>query len=220
MCEYIKKSELTKPKETFQEWVNKVHKVLKKDYGLTFQVTPIGSGSRNMVVKKCNFSEFDLDYQIKISKHKKVNIDNAKKIKQIFKDAFDNNKPTGFSCCEDSTQALTTINKSMHYSFDIIITIIKENGDFCILYNNKNRNSANNKDYEWQIKKDMNKHKENFDKIEGPAMWNDLRESYLNKKHTYSSITDKNDPKYKHSYQILNEAVNETLKKYNIQISE
>ena len=42
-------------------------------------------------------------------------------------------------------------------------------------------------------------------------MWNDLRNNYLNKKHKYSKITDKNTLNYKHSFQILNESINEIL---------
>lgn len=76
----------------------------------------------------------------------------------------------------------------------------------------KDTNGANNEDYEWAIRKDMNKYRERLSLVEGPEMWNYLRNIYKNKRHKHMHDQE---PK-KHSYQLLNEAVVETLVAFGI----
>jgi len=211
MCQYVSRKDLIDPREIFKDWILKVQKEIKKEYKIRFNFVPIGSGKRKMVIKKCNESFFDLDYQIVITKYPKdwdIN-KKAKDIKMNFKNIFDKYKPEGFSPCEDSTQALTTKNRTKGYGYDIIITRYDSNNDFYILYNKKNTNGANNNDYEWEIRSDMKDHRERLNKIEGSEMWNYLRELYKDKRHNYSRNNEKK------AYQILNEAVYETLEHFN-----
>ncbi len=213
MCEYISKSKLKQQKKDFLIWINKVQKKIKKEHKIHFFYNPIGSGKRNLVIKQCNKNYFDLDYQIVITKiPKNMDFDkDAKDIKNIFKDTFDKYKPSDFSCCEDSTQALTTKNNAKGFGYDVIITRYKEN-DFYILYNKKNTNNANNNDYYWAIRSDMKEYKNKYKKIKGPEMWSYLRELYEFKRHKHK---DDVEPNKKKSFQILNEAVNETLDHFN-----
>lgn len=221
MCKYIIKSELQRPRQILQDWISDVHEYMRKNYNITFQHLEIGSASRNLIVQKCNSNYYDLDYQLTIiSWPIGYDINNAKDVKKKFRTAFDDTRPSNFSYCEDSTQALSSLNTKSGYGIDIIITIYDKNNNFYILRNNKNLNNANNKDYQWAQKNEYSKSQENFQKIKGSNMWNDLRENYLEKKHKYSKITDKNDVNYKHSYQILNESVNEILNKYKLPISK
>ncbi|MDY4787884.1 MAG: hypothetical protein SO253_01035 [Bacilli bacterium] len=210
MCEYIHKKELKDKKELFLEWSNEVRKELKTR-GYRFDCILIGSGSRNMVVKMCNKDYYDLDYQIIVTKipHTYDWNKDVKKIKNDFKNAFDQTKPNDFSFCEDSTQALQTKSKIRRYGYDIIITTFDEERDFYILYNKKNTNEANNNDYSWEPRKKMNKYKNNLSKISGAKMWNYLRKKYLEKRHNNK---DNQNPNRKKAYQLFNEAVYETLK--------
>ena len=144
MCDYVKSKKLEVPRDTFNNWINSVQKYIKKNYKITFSHTPIGSGSRNMVIRKCNEDFFDLDFQIvmqSIPNNYNWNRD-CKEFKDIFRTTFDKFKPKGFSFCEDSTQALTTKNINKGYGFDIIITTYDEDGNFYILYNKKNTNNS------------------------------------------------------------------------------
>ena len=212
MCKYVTKKELKEPKKILNDWIIRVQKAIKKEYKITFSFNLIGSGKRNLVIKSCNTNWFDLDCQLVIQKTpKEFNLkSNAKKVKEIFRKAFDREKPDGFSNCEDSTQALTSKNKKGQYSYDIIITYYETNELF-ILRNDKNSNDANNKDYKWAQKGDMKEFYENYKKIFGSDMWNHLRNLYINKRHSYK---DNIDFTRKKSYQILNESVNETLKHF------
>lgn len=207
MCEYKSKKELKHPKSIFNEWIRNVQKRLRKE-GIRFNIIPIGSGKRNMVVKQCNRTVFDLDYNLLITRlPKEWEINKCcKKLKYFFKKAFDDLKPTGFKDMEDSTQALSTKNQTLEFGYDVVITI-KKDDDLYILYNKKNTNGSNNNDYSWEIRSEL-KGVTEITQVKGPDMWNYLRKNYLNKRHKYK---DQQEPNKKHSYQILNESINETL---------
>ncbi len=213
MCRYITAAELSNKKQLFINWITYVQKELRTK-GYRFSYRPIGSGKRNMVVKLCNSNYYDLDYQIIIEKIPNTYDwnGNVKDIKDDFREAFDNNKPKGFSCCEDSTQALQTKKLSIGFGYDIILTTYDNSGNFFILYNKKNTNNANNNDYSWMIRKNMNNYRNKLNKISGSEMWNYLREIYLDKRHKHK---DDQENKIK-AYQLLNEAVNETLIHFNV----
>ena len=217
MCRYLTKNELKEPKKIFNDWVKKVQKELKKEKRIHFSFDPIGSGKRNMVVWQCNRDSFDLDYQITLTKLPEDLAKNlskkAKDINQIFKDAFDYYRPGGFGYCDDSTQALTTLNVDKHFGYDVIITYRDSEGTLHILYNKKNTNGANNKDYWWAPKADMSNHRENYLKVVKSKHRKQLKDLYLKKRHAHK---DDVEPNKKKSYQILNEAVNEIIEKYNI----
>ena len=180
MCKYITKKELKEPKKNLNDWILRVQKAIKKEYKITFSFNLIGSGKRNLVIKSCNSNWFDLDCQLVIRKMpKEFNLkSNAKKVKDIFRRAFDKEKLDDFSYCEDSTQALTSKNERGKYSFDIILTYY-EKDELFILRNDKNSNNANSKDYKWAQKGDMKKFHKNYKKISGSDMWNYLRKLYI-----------------------------------------
>jgi len=214
MCDYVNKNELKVPKEVFQKMINSVQDYIRKQYKITFSYRPIGSGSRNMVIRKCNQNFFDLDYQIEIkTKPDNMNWNDCKEFKDIFRKAFDKYKPNNFTNFEDSTQALTAKNNKAKYGFDIIITTYDEDGNFYILYNKKDTNNANNMDYMWAKRKNMNKFHERLALVNGAEMWNYLRNIYMKKRHNHK---DDVEPNKKKSYQILNESVVETLNHFYV----
>lgn len=217
MCEYVYKNELKDLKKKFKTLINKVHKYLRKNYKITFSCIPIGSGKRNMVIKQCNKNYFDLDFQIILQSvpDEHNSNDSCKALKDLFRSVFDKFKLPGFSDCEDSTQALTIKNVKGGYGFDIVITKYDSNANFYILYNKKNTNAVNNKDYEWAIRRKMNKYQERLKCVKGAEMWKYLRDIYLKKRHEHK---DDNSANKKISYQLLNEAVVETLKHFKKEI--
>lgn len=218
MCEIVNKEDVSEAREVFENWISKVRKVLKKDYKIHFACDIIGSGKRKLVIRQCNRNGFfDLDYQITLTRLPKElaeNINNkAKDVKNIFRKTFDDNKPSDFTFCEDSTQALTIKSNDKKFGFDVIIIRI-ENDDKYILYNKKNTNTkckGNNKDYCWEIRSDDLKFRDRMKKIKNADKWQFLRNSYRDKRHEYKDSVDG-----KKSFQILNEAVVNTLKEFHI----
>lgn len=202
MCEFVSKKCLKEPKAQFLKIIKKVQKQIKDKYKITFSYRPIGSGKKNLVVKKCTTNEFDLDYEITLQKiSEEIDLNDAKKIKYLFIKVLNEFLPKEFNRCEDSTQAITIKNPSFKFGYDIIITYVLGDERY-ILRNDKNSNNANNNDYKWA---QMCDYHSNYKLIKGPEMNNHLRKLYLKKRH--NSINEK-----KKSYQILNEAINETLK--------
>ena len=116
----------------------------------------------------------------------------CKEFKNIFRNTFDKFKPKGFSFCEDSTQALTTKIIIKRYVFYVIITCYDEDYNFYILYNKKNTNNANNEDYEWAKRKNMNKYHERLKLVRGPEMWGYLRGIYKKKRHDHKNDVEPN----------------------------
>ena len=213
MCDYVKRKELIEPKNVFNTWIQKV-KNDAKNKGYDFSIKLIGSGSRNMVIRRCDNNYFDLDYQIILEK---IPDDynwnkNCKEIKDEFRYMFNKRKPQGFIDCKDRSQSLRTKNKTLGYGFDIIITTYGSLGNFYILFNKKDTNSANNNDYEWEIRKNMNKYHERISLLDDDEKWNYLREVYKNARHKHMNDQE---PR-KHSFQLLNEEVVNTLEHFKI----
>ncbi len=213
MCEYVNKKELIEPRRIFSKWISNVQHEIKEKHKITFSYDLIGSGSRNMVIRRCDNNYFDLDFQIVIqSIPKNMNwYNDCKKFKDIFRNTFNKYKPQGFIDCKDRSQSLRTKNLNLGFGFDIIITR-SDNNNFYILYNKKDSNNSNNNDYEWAKRKEMNKYHERLALVKEAKMWNYLREIYKNKKHEHMNDQE---PK-KHSYQLLNEAVVETLVEFRV----
>lgn len=213
MCKYVNKKELIEPRRIFSKWISNAQHEIKEKYKITFSYDLIGSGSRNMVIRRCDNNYFDLDFQIVIqSIPKNMNrYNDCKKFKDIFRNTFNKYKPQGFIDCKDRSQSLRTKNLNLGFGFDIIITYF-DNDNFYILYNKKDSNNSNNKDYEWVKRKEMNKYHERLALVKDSKMWNYLREIYKNKRHEHMNDQE---PK-KHSYQLLNEAVVETLVKFGV----
>ena len=139
MCDYVNKNELNEPREIFSEWISNVQSEIKKENGITFSYNPIGSGSRNMVIRRCDNDYFDLDFQI-VMQSIPDDMDwdgDCKEFKDIFRNTFNKYKPQGFKDCKDRSQSLRTKNLKLGFGFDIIITCFDNNDNFCILFNKK-----------------------------------------------------------------------------------
>ena len=217
MCDYVSENKLKGyggPKDTFHDWITEVHRILRKKH-IRFDCNLIGSGSRNMVVQNCNENGyFDLDYQIILTKYP-VDM-KPKKIKDLFRNAFNNSKPSGFKDMKDRTQSLRTKDLNRGYGYDVIITRFDENEAFYILYNDKDDNSANNYDYSWKPRKEMNKYRERFERVKSnPKMYEYLRNLYLSRRCEHK---DDQEPNKLKAYQILNGAVVDTLKHFKMPI--
>lgn len=142
MCDYVNKNELNEPREIFSEWISNVQSEIKKEYGITFSYNPIGSGSRNMVIRRCDNDYFDLDFQI-VMQSIPDDMDwdgDCKEFKDIFRNTFNKYKPQGFKDCKDRSQSLRTKNLNLGFGFDIIITCFDNNDNFYILFNKKDTN--------------------------------------------------------------------------------
>ena len=205
--EYVSKNEVRPYEELFEEVFREIQKELKKKNGLTFSFALVGSAKRNLVVRHHN-KGFDCDYQLYLQRNKQEL--SAEEIKKLLIKKFDEKMPNEFDYCEDSTSSITikkkiTKQSKIEFSYDIIIMDLYE-GDYHILRKNGSGQ------YVWNQLPDFTSFEDDYRQIEGADMWEDLRQCYYDKR----IAKNNGSPKYKDkkSFQLLHQAVKETLSRF------
>jgi hypothetical protein len=205
MINYISKQTIkqTQCKQIFDKAFKQVQKEARSE-GLTFSCNLVGSAKRNMILENKN-EGFDCDYQLFLQKNKKGLP--PSQVKELLIKLFDKYLPSDFSYCEDSTTAITTKKKNRDgtilFGYDIVILDCNQETPSII--------KRNNGGHTWcQLSKERN-YPSNLAEIEGPEMWNELRERYREKKDMQFHNKGYQGRK---SFQILNEAINEILQQY------
>ena len=173
----------------------------------TFNFTPIGSSSRNMITYDAK-SNIGFDFDINIE----VNDDNEdfepKEIRTIIRTAIDRVAPRyGYKNCEDSTRVLTI--KKVDTSHSRII----HSCDFAIVYNCTDgrqqyiRFNKDNNYYYWEYQgKGFVGLEKKMDWLKRENLWGELQDYYIYKKNC-------NDNPDKHSRSIFAESINEMCQK-------
>ena len=205
--EYVSKDEVRPYEELFEEVFREIQKELKKKNGLTFSFALVGSAKRNLVVRHHN-KGFDCDYQLYLQRNKQEL--SAEKIKKLLIKKFDEKMPSEFDYCEDSTSSITikkkiTQQSKIEFSYDIIIMDLYEDASYILRKNGSGQ-------YVWNQLPDFTSFEDDYRQIEGADMWEDLRQCYYDKK----IAKNNGSPKYKDkkSFQLLHQAVKETLSRF------
>lgn len=207
---YMTKNEIQKWHKKFLDWIEHIRTEIRGN-GITFDCRLVGSAKRHLVIHHHN-KGFDLDFQIILHKNKKAL--SEEKIKGLFMNLLNHLVvEEGFEYCKDSTSAITikmidTEKSKIITGYDVVLLKRKtvdgvENTEIL-------RHYKDTKPEVWTFERlpDMTNAGEQFRKIQGPEMWQDLRQRYYNKK-----IKDTSGKK---SFQLLHEAVNETLKQFGV----
>ena len=205
--EYVSKNEVRPYEELFEEVFREIQKELKKKNGLTFSFALVGSAKRNLVVRHHN-KGFDCDYQLYLQRNKQEL--SAEKIKKLLIKKFDEKMPSEFDYCEDSTSSITikkkiTQQSKIEFSYDIVIMDLYEDASYILRKNGSGQ-------YVWNQLPDFTSFEDDYRQIEGADMWEDLRQCYYDKK----IAKNNGSPKYKDkkSFQLLHQAVKETLSRF------
>lgn len=205
--EYVSKNEVRPYEELFEEVFREIQKELKKKNGLTFSFALVGSAKRNLVVRHHN-KGFDCDYQLYLQRNKQEL--SAEKIKKLLIKKFDEKMPSEFDYCEDSTSSITikkkiTKQSKIEFSYDIIIMDLYEDASYILRKNGSGQ-------YVWNQLPDFTSFEDDYRQIGGADMWEDLRQCYYDKK----IAKNNGSPKYKDkkSFQLLHQAVKETLSRF------
>lgn len=203
--EYVSKDEVRPYEELFEEVFREIQKELRKKNGLTFSFALVGSAKRRLVIRHHN-KGFDCDYQLFVQKNKK-NL-SPKEIKDLLIKEFDARMPAhGFKTCRNKKKAIEIRKKDsdgdkLIFKYDIVI--MKEDCPYII-------HRSENNVYVWNLESDYSTWAEDYGKIKGANMWDDLRNRYYDKKIQKDNGTNYVDRK---SFQILHEAVKETLQEF------
>lgn len=205
--EYVSKSEVRPYEKLFEDVFKEIQKELKKKNGLTFSVALVGSTKRNLVVRHHN-KGFDCDYQLYLQRNKQAL--SAEEVKKLLIKKFDEKMPSEFDYCEDSTSSITikkkiTKQSKIEFSYDIVIMDLYEDASYILRKNGSGQ-------YVWNQLPDFTSFEDDYCQIEGADMWEDLRQCYYDKK----IAKNNGSPKYKDkkSFQLLHQAVKETLSRF------
>ena len=203
---FVSKDEVKEYTNLFSQVFSKIQEVLRKDKGLTFSYRLVGSAKRRLVIRHHN-QGFDCDYQLFLQRNKKQM--EPKEIKDALIKEFDARMPAhGFKTCRNKKKAIEIRKKDSDgdkiiFKYDIVI--MKEEDCPYIIHRSENNV------YVWNPESDYSTWAKDYRKIKGSEMWDDLRNRYYNKKIKKDSGTNYVDRK---SFQILHEAVRETLQKF------
>lgn len=203
MMHYVKNSTV-KPYRSFSaDKMNQVKQMLKAEYNLDSDFYLVGSGAKNLVTQN-EKEPFDLDWNLEV-----YNLNEPTKNAEWLKNTVMNflNKileDTPFKNCQDSTAVITSrwVSKDgLEFSFDIAILVRNSVGTFCRMIHDKYLNR-----YYWNEVPNSNEVYEKMEKLKESGWWNDIRETYLNKKNMYLKRADReNHP----SFNVFVETINE-----------
>lgn len=203
MMHYVKNSTV-KPYRSFSaDKMNQVKQMLKAEYNLDSDFYLVGSGAKNLVTQN-EKEPFDLDWNLEV-----YNLNEPTKNAEWLKNTIMNflNKileDTPFKNCQDSTAVITSrwVSKDgLEFSFDIAILVRNSVGTFCRMIHDKYLNR-----YYWNEVPNSNEVYEKMEKLKESGWWDDIRETYLNKKNMYLKRADReNHP----SFNVFVETINE-----------
>lgn len=205
---------LKRLKGTCNDIVNQLVQSINNDSVMTVKACLVGSGAKNLITQNED-EPIDLDYNLCIVNTESINIRNGYEIKEYVRKQF--NKvlsSNGWDDCDDSTSVLTTGNYSFQngnktkFSIDIAIT--------CKYLNNWQRlihqktGFVNRDRYYWNEVQNSGRLEEKVRILKAEDLWDEVRDTYLEKKNFYLCRNDHNHP----SFIVYVETVNQVYNKY------
>lgn len=189
-----------------------VQNINNGDY-IEVEMQMVGSGAKNLETQNAN-QPIDLDYNINIIDIN-GNINDCQKIKEYIRKEFNKAlKSKGWGDCHDSKSALTT--EKMHFKdgnkteFSIDVAIVCEAKDTWYRLIHEKTGYVSTDRWFWNEGPDSKGLTDKANWLKENNCWNEVRDTYLNKKNMYLSRGDKNHP----SFNCYVEAVNEIYNKY------
>lgn len=207
MIKRITKKQIIGPKNFAMELLRKLQIKLSSKYKFTYRL--VGSCKWNTVIKDEN-GFFDLDFQILLTKNsnefKNNKLSKASEVKEDFfneiSKQFSNEKHI---CVENSTTAITVINKIEKYSIDIVIIKLFPDNHEIIRRNNKVNSSIN--EYTWNKLPKYNLAYNKFNNLNNDDKM-DLIQNYILPRKIKEKKKSDNDKTKKSSSEVFIEEVN------------
>ena len=155
-------------------------------------------------------SPIDLDYNICIIETESKNINNGYAIKEYIRKHFNRGlKANGWNDCQDSTSELTTekrfFMKGNKTAFSIDIAIIFKNNSGWHKLIHEKTGFVNFDRYYWNKVPNSRRLEEKVSAIKSNYLWNEVRDTYFEKKNLYLRRNDNTHP----SFLIYIETVNQ-----------
>ena len=193
--------------------VNQLVQAINNEDFLTVEAHLVGSGAKNLETQN-EKEPVDLDYNLVVI-NSSCNINDGKQIKEYIRKKFNIIlKDNGWSDCSDSTSCLSTERRhftkgnSTEFSIDLAIVHEDPDGTWYRLIHKKTGYVAYD-EWIWNVGPNSKGLTERVKWLKDNNLWNEVRDTYLNKKNTYLRRNDNNHP----SFNCYIEAVNEVYNK-------
>ena len=215
MFHYITDEEyLKKLKYTCSDIINQLVQHINNDSVLQVEAHLVGSGAKNLITQNTN-EPVDLDYNLYITDFLELRENDGRGISTYVQDQFDYilNK-NDWSDCHDSTSVFTTekrqFNQGNKTPFSIDLAVVKKDSyGWHRLIHQKTGIVAFDQ-FKWNMVPDSRGLLDRASAIKREHLWNDVIDSYLDKKNMYLRRQDRNHP----SFIVYVETVNEIYNKY------
>lgn len=194
--------------------VNQLVQSINNDGAMIVEAHLVGSGAKNLETQNAN-EPIDLDYNISLIRVDAYDINDGYNIKEYIRKAFNKVlKLNGWSDCSDSTSCLTTekrhFTQGNHTEFSIDVAIVCESKDTWYRLIHEKTGIILNDRWFWNEGPNSNGLVEKVEWLKDNDCWNEVRDTYLDKKNMYLRRNDHNHP----SFNCYIEAVNEVYNKY------
>jgi len=185
-------SEVTEANKWCLEVLHGVQKELRSYF--TFDIRLIGSGEKKLVTQNGN-EPFDLDYNLILQRDKQDLLNNPKRIKGLFRQAFDvvlEDKLDGYNNYDqhvsDSSSVITIkilYDNRLDFSFDVAIIVEANDGFFYLLKNDKTSNR-----YLWNQVKSSKNYFTRYQSLKENGQFEQFKDNYLDLKNRHLRKND------------------------------
>ena len=214
MYHYIEDKEfLGKMRRECSDVVNRLVTLINNEDIMSVEMQLVGSGAIKMETQN-EKEPVDLDYNINIVEIKGYDINDCNKIKEYIRKRFNQVlESKGWRDCSDSTSALTTEKRRFttgnqtSFSIDLGITTCENNKWYRLIH--KKTGNVSKDEWIWNEGPNSSNLFEKVKWLKKKGFWEEVRNTYLNKKNMYLTRND-----YNHSsFNCYLEAVNEVYNK-------
>lgn len=217
MYHYIEDKEfLKKMRRLCSDIVNQLVQRINNDGHLFVEAHLVGSGARNLVTQNEN-EPVDLDYNLCIIDSYDININDGRRIKEHIQAHFDavlNNND--WHNCKDSTSALTTEQryypKGNNTAFSIDLAIVREQNNAWLRLIHSKTGFVQFDQWYWSEARQSTDLTHRVDTIKRNHLWDDVRDTYLEKKNMYLSRQDRDHPSFIAYIEAVNEVYYQNFK--------
>lgn len=215
MYDYISDKEFLKQMRGLcSNIINQLVQAINNDSVMTVEAHLVGSGAKHLETQNAK-EPIDLDYNICILEIEEFNINDGRQIKEYIRKQFNAVlKSNGWGDCQDSTSALTTekrhFTKGNPTEFSMDVGIVVESNDEWYRLIHKKTGYAAYDEYYWNKMPDSKGLTKRVNRLKKNHLWQEVRDTYLDKKNLYLRRRDYNHP----SFNVYIEAVNEVYFKY------
>ena len=193
--------------------VNRLVTIINNDNVMSVEMHMVGSGTRNLETQN-EKEAIDLDYNINILDVYDYDINDCKRIKEYIRKMFNKAlQSKNWGDCSDSTSALTTgqihflQGNQTCFSIDLGITTCENNKWYRLIH--KKTGNISKDEWIWNEGPNSSNLFEKVKWLKKKGFWEEVRNTYLNKKNMYLTRND-----YNHSsFNCYLEAVNEVYNK-------